>query len=271
MKTRVIVGAGLLAMLVTGLVLGGYFLLGIITLFSLAAVYEVSRISSAKGGNPNLIPAYAFAATYAFVYYYFGFLPTVCLYLICILTTVVMAVLDERGTAGDAVFSLFLYVYPLAFLACTLLVYFAFPRRIGLTAAVLAYAAPEMSDMFAYFGGTLFGKKKLCPSISPKKTVEGAYCAVLGGVACGALLIPLQTLWGGTTGAFVLVFTGFLAGVFSQIGDLFASRLKRWAEIKDFSTVLPGHGGIMDRIDSILMCAPIVLMIFTILREFGIY
>ena len=65
--------------------------------------------------------------------------------------------------------------------------------------------------------------------------------------------------------------TGLLTGVFSQIGDLFASKFKRWVGIKDFSGVFPGHGGIMDRIDSILFCSPVVLCIFTILCKVGIY
>lgn len=271
MKMRVLVGIALSVLLLLCLWLGGYFLLCVLTLLSLAAIHEVKSIATAKGGNPILIPAYLFAAVYVFVYYHFGFMPMACLYLICVLTTITVAVVNDKYSANDAVFSIFLFIYPLAMLVSVMLVYFAFPRNIALTAAALACAAPEVSDMFAYFGGTLFGKRKLCPSISPKKTVEGSYCAVLGGVAFGALLIPLQQTWGGTVSVFSLLFTGFLCGIFAQIGDLFASRLKRWADMKDFSTLLPGHGGVMDRIDSILVCAPIVLMIFTILHEFGIY
>ena len=156
-------------------------------------------------------------------------------------------------------------------LVSLLLVYMAFAPQAALPAACLAYAAPEFCDTLAYFGGTLFGKRKLCPSISPKKTVAGSICALLGGGVFGAILIPLQRLWGGPVHPAVLIGVGLGCGVLSQFGDLFASKLKRWAEIKDFSSVFPGHGGIMDRIDSMLFCGPLVLFVFTILTKAHIY
>lgn len=271
MKARVLVGIALSLMLVVALVLGGYFLLCIITFVSLASVFEIGRVSIGKGGNPILIPAYVFAACYVFLYLNYGFWPMVLLYVACVLATMTTAVVQEKCTANDAVFSLFIFCYPLALLICVMLVYFSFDRVAGLTAASLAYAAPSLSDTFAYFGGTLFGKKKLCPHLSPKKTVEGSVFALIGGTVFGLILIPLQKLWGSAISPYALVFTGFLCGIFSQIGDLFASKLKRWADLKDFSSIFPGHGGIMDRIDSVLVCAPIVLLVFTILRGIGIY
>ena len=117
----------------------------------------------------------------------------------------------------------------------------------------------------------LLGKHKLCLAISPKKTVEGAVAGLIGGVAFGALLIPLQKLWDGVVDAPYLLVIGLICGVCAQFGDLFASLLKRWAGVKDFSSIFPEHGGIMDRIDSILLCAPVVLCLFTILRLLGIY
>jgi phosphatidate cytidylyltransferase len=134
-----------------------------------------------------------------------------------------------------------------------LLVYYSFARPVALVAACMAYAAPECSDTFAYFGGTFLGKHKLCPTISPKKTVEGAIFALIGGTVFGFGMVYLQHLWGANVNALVLILLG-LAGVdfFRNIWDLFASLLKRWAGGEGLFHVFPGHGGIIDRIDSII-------------------
>lgn len=118
------------------------------------------------------------------------------------------------------------------------------------------------SDTFAYFSGTLFGKHKLAPILSPKKTIEGAIGGVVGSILIcvffgfflemqGYLNLPKAAY-------FSLGLLGFLGSVFSQIGDLVGSAIKREAGIKDFSNLIPGHGGILDRLDSILFVAPFV-------------
>ena len=110
------------------------------------------------------------------------------------------------------------------------------------------------SDIFAYFTGFLLGRHKLCPAISPKKTVEGAIGGVLGSVLiCGIfgwVVIPGIAVH--------CLIIGALGAVFSQLGDLTASIFKRKMGIKDYGNLIPGHGGVMDRIDSILFTAPLV-------------
>lgn len=271
MKTRILVGTGLILMLAASLYCGGYVLLSVIALFSVAAVHEMGVAFRNKGYNPMLIPAYIFAAAYGFVYYKYGILTMVVFYMASLVATMVQSLFAKTRSTADVIPALFIHVYPIMFLMCILLVYYSFDRSIGLTAATLAFATPEFCDTMAYFGGTLFGKHKLCPAISPKKTIEGSVCALLGGLLFGILLMPLQTLWGGTVELSVLIPLGLFCGVFSQFGDLFASTIKRWSGIKDFSSIFPGHGGIMDRIDSILFCAPMILCVFTILNKLGIY
>lgn len=266
MKTRVIVGVLLVALLLACLVFGGYLMIGFISVISVLAIHELSKVFAAKGWNPILIPAYCFAAVFGLVNHFFGLAWVTALYCCAVLATMIISVLDSKRSAGDGVISLFLFLYPILLLVTVLLNYFAFPRPLALTASAMAWAAPSFADMFAYFGGSLFGKHKLCPAISPKKTVEGSVAAILGGMIFGVLLIWLQRLWGGTANPLALVLTGTILGILAQFGDLFASKLKRWAEIKDFSALLPGHGGVMDRIDSILISSPLVLVIFTILQ-----
>jgi phosphatidate cytidylyltransferase len=110
-------------------------------------------------------------------------------------------------------------------------------------------------DTGAYYAGTWLGRHRLCPFVSPKKTVEGA----LGGLAaavCAGSAIKFFFLPSIPWGAAILMFV--LTGVFGQAGDLFESVLKRAAHIKDSGKILPGHGGILDRIDGILFAAPVV-------------
>ncbi len=266
MKTRILIGIALLLMLVTVLYFGGMVFLAVITLFSLAAVYEIGNAFRNKAYHPMLVPAYLFAGSYAFVYHYVGLPEVIMLFLISITATIMICMFNRKFQVPDAIISLFIHIYPLLFLVCMMLVYSSFARPIGLTAACLAYAGPSCADAFAYFGGTFFGKHKLCPDISPKKTVEGSAFAVLGGVVFGALMIPLQRLWGSDIHMGLLLLLGLACGIFSQVGDLFASYIKRWVGVKDFSSIFPGHGGIMDRFDSILICSPIVLGCIAIAR-----
>lgn len=271
MRTRIVVGALLAMLLVALLVFGGYVLLAGLCLFSLVAVYETGHIFRSKGLKPWLYAAYAFSILSPFVYYFLGLLPMIVLYAVSVIVTMIVSLLSKKIETSDMMAALFIHEYPMLLLVCMILVYFSFDRPLALSAACLAYGAPEFADAIAYFVGTLFGKHKLCPSISPKKTVEGSIGALASGLGFGAILIPLQQLWGGAVSPAVLLLVGLGCGVFSQIGDLFASSIKRWAGVKDFSSIFPGHGGVMDRIDSLLFCSAFVLGCFTILTKIGIY
>lgn len=123
------------------------------------------------------------------------------------------------------------------------------------------------SDTGAYFVGRLFGRRKLVPAVSPAKTVEGA----LGGIALAVamswfyvryLLVPQAQLgltpWG-------LVIFGVVIAIVAQVGDLVESLLKREAGVKDSSSLLPGHGGVLDRIDSVLFVLPVAVVLFDLL------
>jgi CDP-diglyceride synthetase len=112
------------------------------------------------------------------------------------------------------------------------------------------------NDTFAYLGGRLFGKKLikrgLAPNASPNKSWEGAFVGAIGAAFVG-------WLWMGTQGACL----GLLTGTLSTLGDLVQSALKRRANVKDSGTLLPGHGGVLDRFDGLLIAAPVVLIIRT--------
>ena len=112
-------------------------------------------------------------------------------------------------------------------------------------------------DSLAYYGGTYLGRHKLCPQVSPGKTIEGAAAGLLANVGAGFLFRSLMAL--PISGGLCLALSLSL-GVAGQIGDLFESLLKRSANIKDSGTILPGHGGVLDRIDATLFAAPVLYL-----------
>lgn len=123
---------------------------------------------------------------------------------------------------------------------------------------LVAVIGTWISDAGAYFVGRLVGRHKPFPTLSPKKTVEGA----LGGILATAALVGYCTHELLGLDALVAVLLGTVISVLSQAGDLFESILKRILDLKDLGSVLPGHGGILDRIDSLLFTAPAVYYLF---------
>jgi phosphatidate cytidylyltransferase len=114
------------------------------------------------------------------------------------------------------------------------------------------------TDIFAYFVGVFMGRNKLLPAISPKKTVEGAIGGVIGCVLVTVLYGIAVSRYINNIPIYHYVIIGILNGIISQIGDWAASAIKRYVDIKDYGRVMPGHGGVLDRFDSILFTAPVV-------------
>lgn len=145
----------------------------------------------------------------------------------------------------------------------------------GVCYIVLCLAGAWLGDSGAYFVGTFFGKHKLCPEISPKKTVEGAVGGVVTvGIVFAVYAFFYQLVQGQRGYVFevnyaYLVIMGIVCGVLGIIGDLSASLIKRQYGIKDFGNIMPGHGGLMDRFDSVLFVAPFMMFVlshFTIFK-----
>ena len=123
-----------------------------------------------------------------------------------------------------------------------------------------AFAAAICEDTLAYYTGRLFGKHKLCPEISPKKTIEGAAGGLIGGIIGTVALALILGHQGIGIGWYVLL--GAVLGTLCQFGDLAASLIKRQFGAKDFGNLLPGHGGLMDRLDSTIFILPVVWLFF---------
>ncbi|ABO50490.1 phosphatidate cytidylyltransferase [Desulforamulus reducens MI-1] len=142
------------------------------------------------------------------------------------------------------------------------LIFFYLTRELenGFMWLLLLLAATWISDTFAYFVGRSLGRHKLAPVLSPKKTVEGAIGGVLGSALTAYIFGIYQQ--GGSVG--IVVVLGVLIGIAALLGDLVESALKRQAGIKDSGQIIPGHGGFMDRFDSLLFTAPLVYYVVSL-------
>ncbi len=144
-------------------------------------------------------------------------------------------------------------------------------KSLQVTLLCLVFAISVIGDTLAYFVGTRVGGRKLCPAVSPNKTVSGSIGGLIGSVI-GALAVGgIASIWPPLDGTvppsfaqYLLV--GFVGGIAAQVGDLFASLIKRHCAIKDYGNLFPGHGGMLDRMDSILFTSVVVYCFWMITR-----
>lgn len=138
----------------------------------------------------------------------------------------------------------------------------------GIYLVLLPFIAAYVNDTCAFFVGRKLGHTRLAPGISPKKTWEGSIGGLTGAVVGNVLYGVILWYWGGfTVNWTVLVVVSLLGGVAGQFGDLCMSYIKRQFGIKDYGDVIPGHGGVLDRIDSLLFTAPVVELIMMVAKK----
>lgn len=171
-----------------------------------------------------------------------------------------MTAKEKSGTNG--IFAAFFGAYVFPFFISLLVPMMNLNN--GRNLVLIPFISAWCADAGAYFIGSKFGKHKLAPSISPKKSVEGAFGGVAGGILgmiiYGIILhfCKIDVPWI----AFIVI--GFLGSFFGLLGDLFLSYIKRDCKIKDFGNFLPGHGGVLDRFDSVLFVVPVCYYLFLI-------
>lgn len=255
---RTLVAVVLLGLLGLVLWLGGWVQAIVLGLFSAVAVFEMRAVFKAKDVHPFIAPLVVLGAVMFIVLYLLGKFWCAGLFCLAFFAIAIERIVNKNRTNADAAAALMILVYPLALLGCFGLIGF---DRAGYSrlALICIFAGVCMADNTAYFVGSLLGKHKLCPAISPKKTVEGGIGGLIGGALGGVIAFFMQKLWSFPPASLpLLIVLCFAAGLIGQFGDLFASTFKRWAGIKDFGNIFPGHGGIMDRLDSALFAAPLV-------------
>ncbi len=282
MKTRIISGVVLIILMAALLFLGGNVLLAAMLLLSIGGLFELGAALTKAVPQPDGIKTVMYRPyTYtsmicAAVWYVLLFFVRDgvwnghwSLYYFTALVMVMMVlgiVYYPKRRFADAAISGFSVLYiPVLFS----FVYILRESTNGQFYVWYIVAAAWGSDTLAYFTGMIFGRHKLCPRLSPKKTIEGAVGGVLGSAV-------LCTIYGLIIAATVEVESGImlklslLIGVLGSLasigGDLFASSIKRTMRIKDYSNLIPGHGGILDRFDSMLFVAPVVVIILDLFK-----
>ena len=141
----------------------------------------------------------------------------------------------------------------------------------GVYAVILVFICAWTTDTGAYFTGKAFGRHKLIPKVSPKKTVEGAFGGVITASLCCLLYLfilnSLEITHMSDLGYISIFILGVCASLFSQLGDLGASSIKRDCAAKDFGNILPGHGGILDRFDSVIYITPVIYYFLAVVAK----
>jgi len=243
------------------LVGGPLFAAGLAVLAAVA-VWETGRMLGARGDRFLVVPGMALAASYPVAALYLGpaeawGITIVALVLFTGVATLRIAPMDRPFQAAAVTLTSAIYVGGLISFGVPLREEFGATGVEGTLFFFLPVALTWLADTAAYFGGRALGKRKLSPVISPNKTVEGAVAALLAGPA-GALVygfLALPTL-GERLGVPGLLALGLVVSVAATIGDLAESALKRECGVKDSSGLLPGHGGLLDRMDSLLWSIP---------------
>ncbi len=179
----------------------------------------------------------------------------ICIFSYAILTNLKFNIIDVMITC----FSLVLIPFMFSFIKLILMME---NGRLLIWYVILGAFA---SDIAAYFIGSKFGKRKLCPDISPNKTVEGSIAGIVA-VVIAYIVITLiaNNYYSLDINMYLAIFSGVIIAIVGQFGDLTASAIKRFCKIKDFGSLMPGHGGILDRLDSMMFVAPVIYIIFKV-------
>lgn len=269
-KSRFISGILLVILALITVGSGGYILAATLWLISIIAFHELClacKIQEEKG-KQNILEF----AGYIFISFYYINMSVLknnqMLILTSIITLIVLLMIYvfcfPRYHANQIMGTYFSFIYaPVLFS----FIYLTRELEYGEYFVWVIFISSWISDTCAYCVGMLLGKHKLAPVLSPKKSIEGAIGGILGSALFGALfgyfLVESVIATKQVTWVFALI--GAVGSVVSQIGDLAASAIKRNYNIKDYGKLIPGHGGIMDRFDSVLVTAPMVYFLFALL------
>lgn len=270
--TRLISGVVMVIIALATMWLGGPFLAGILLLISLAGFRELTKAQKVNGASKgfNGLEIIGLAGV---VIYYGGMyiwqdttLLLMCIVLVFMAEMFLYVVLFPRYRIEQVVAAIFSFLYAPVMLS---FMYMTRMSQMGIYLVWLILISSWGCDTCAYCVGKLIGRKKIFPVLSPHKSLEGCIGGVAGAALIGGLYayfvvepkVPDQkVLW-------VIVFISAVGALMSMVGDLAASAIKRNHDIKDYGKILPGHGGIMDRFDSMIVTAPMIYFLSVLLIQ----
>lgn len=263
MKIRMFSGVFLTIAIVFVLIMGGYVLQFSLMAVSLIGIHEFFRAVNGKNPVAEYMGYVACILYYLLLNLNIPYFYIMYIILLVIGFSILMVVKYPKYHINMIASSVFALLYiPLLFST----IYLLYISENGIFFVLLIFLTAFATDTFAYFAGVLFGKRKLAPILSPKKTIEGSIGGVLGTVILcsiyGLLLNQFNLI--NQNVVFECAMIGFFASIIAQFGDLTASAIKRFEDIKDYSKLIPGHGGILDRFDSILFTSGAIFILYTI-------
>lgn len=282
MVKRVITGAVFAVVILVGIAVQGWLLRLLLLFAMLLSLSEMYRAFRKIGADPVRWAGYVYCCLAVFAQSMYSKLnhpifreispPMLALTLSLLLA---MTVIVARGKLAfdSLLMTVFPMLYPGLFFSLMLTLQDLSTRFASTVALILMFFIASVNDVFALLVGVRFGKHKLSPLISPKKTIEGSIAGLIASVLF-AVAVPALAGWAATlwpqlnpTGTALpplwsFAILGLVAGALSQVGDLVASLVKRHCGIKDFGTIFPGHGGMMDRMDGILFCGVACYLFF---------
>lgn len=268
--TRLISGVIMVIIALATMWLGGPYLAGILLLISLAGYRELTKAQKVNEAEKGLNGLEIIGIIGVVIYYAVMYISQdttlllMCIVLIFMAEMFLYVVLFPKYRAEQVVAAIFSFLYAPVMLS---FMYMTRMSRMGLYLVWLILISSWGCDTCAYCVGKLIGRKKVFPVLSPHKSLEGCIGGVAGAALIGGLYayfvveprVPDQdVLW-------AIVFISAVGALMSMVGDLAASAIKRNYQIKDYGKLLPGHGGIMDRFDSMVVTAPMIYFLSVLL------
>lgn len=264
MKTRIVTALICIPLLVVLLLSGKYIVTAAVAAVSIIGMYEFFRAVGIYEKKALCIFGYAAAVVIPFLHClapemgeYSQNVSRALFFILMLAGFAAMLARHKTITVSDMALLLFAVAYIPFFLSDIINIRLLENGRFYIW---LVFIGAFLTDSCAYFSGVFLGKHKLCPAISPKKTIEGALGGILGCVLFFMIYGYIMQKCGIDISFYRLALLGVLVSPISQIGDLTASVIKRTYGIKDYGTLFPGHGGILDRCDSVILVAPTVYL-----------
>lgn len=254
------IGAVILTPIVVFLIMGGSLLQYGLLAISLIGLNEFYNVAGKRGINTFRYVGYIFTIFYYVFLYKMNFSLIAFMLFLLVMLLLCIPSINLNYNYMDLSVTILGIIYVSVFFSFITLVN---TKVNGNYLVWLIFISSWASDTAAYYSGKFFGKHKLCPKVSPKKTIEGSIGGLCGSVLGCSILWAVLQRYNVNIPLVHFVAIGIISGVFSQFGDLAASSIKRHSEVKDYGNLIPGHGGVLDRFDSILFSAVVVFYYLT--------
>ena len=263
-KTRLLSGILLVLIALVTIISGGDVLFATLLMLSFIGMTEIYRTLDISGTALGIAGYLAMAVYYGMIRFGRADLVTM-LAIVFLIVLMVIYVFTYPKYRSEQIMLAFFGLFYVAFMLSYVYQIRMLPQ--GAFLVWLVFLCSWGCDTCAYCVGMLFGKHKMAPKLSPKKSIEGAVGGVVGAALLGMLYALAMNRFASGAEANVLQYAVIcgVGGIISQVGDLAASAIKRNHDIKDYGNLIPGHGGILDRFDSVIFTAPIIYYMAVIL------